>query len=184
MEVLLYVGVGLAAVVVLLLVLAAVRSPAFAVERSTTVAAPPAAVFPHVNDLRQWAAWSPFEKLDPKMVKTFEGPPAGVGASYHWKGNAKAGEGRMTVTDSRPADRVAIALAFVKPFRCVHDVAFTFVPAGDQTRVTWRMSGRNPYLGRLFGLVMNMNKMIGCSFEKGLAALKAVVEGRGKADAA
>ncbi|QEL20373.1 SRPBCC family protein [Limnoglobus roseus] len=179
MDIVLYVLIGLAAVVALFLLAAAFRSADFVIARSATVAAPPAAIFPHVNDFHKWAAWSPFEKLDPNMVKTFDGPPAGIGAGYHWSGNAKAGEGRMTITDSRPSDRVQMTLDFVRPFRATNAVEFTFVPEGGQTRVTWSMSGRNGFVPRAFGLIVNIDKLVGRDFEKGLAQLKAIAEAKG-----
>ncbi len=185
MMIVLYLALGLATVVTLLLLVAAFRKPDFVIERSATIDAPPAAIFPEVNDLHQWAAWSPFEKYDPKMIKTFSGPPVGIGTSYHWIGNAKAGEGRMTIIESRPSERIRMKLQFVKPFRCSNDVEFTFMPEANQTRVTWRMSGQNAFIPRVFGLLVNIDKMVGRDFERGLAYLKSIAEGKGEqADAA
>src|SRR5437764_1072594 len=71
--------------------------------RSATIPAPPAAVFAQINDLHMWEAWSPWEKIDPAMKKTFDGPPAGAGASFAWTGNSSVGEGRVTITDMKSA---------------------------------------------------------------------------------
>src|SRR5688572_18237492 len=96
-----YILIAVAVVVVGFVIVVAMQPADFRIERSATVAAPPHAVFEQVNDLHRWTAWSPWEKLDPAMKRTYEGAPAGAGASYSWSGNKQVGEGRMTITDSR-----------------------------------------------------------------------------------
>jgi len=123
--------------VVLLLVVIALRPSQFSVSRSGTVAAPSDAVFEQVNDLHNWEGWSPWAKLDPAAKGTYEGPSAGVGASFAWAGNRNIGEGRMTITESRPYDLVRFKLDFLKPFKGTNTAEFTFKPEGSQTRVTW-----------------------------------------------
>ena len=150
----------------------------FSISRSATIDAPPAQVFPHVNDLHAWEAWSPWARLDPNAKNTFEGPPAGAGAKFSWDGNQEVGVGSMTISQSKPDELVQIKLDFVEPFPCSNDVEFTFHPEGNQTRVTWTMTGKNNFVGKALGLVMNMDKMVGSMFEQGLANLKTVVEER------
>ena len=92
----------------LVLILAAVlfvasRPNEYRVERSATFAAPPEVVFAQIDDFHNWAAWSPWEKLDPQMQKSFGGAASGAGAEYHWVGNNQVGEGRMTITESSPS---------------------------------------------------------------------------------
>ncbi|MES2692434.1 MAG: SRPBCC family protein [Verrucomicrobiota bacterium] len=168
--------IGLAVLVVLLLIIAALQPAQFVVERNGTVSAPPAAVFPYVNDFQKWGAWSPWEKLDPNLKRTFSGPAAGVGAVYEWAGNKQAGEGRMTITESRPSDLVRIKLEFLKPFTATNTTIFTFTPIGEQTAVNWRMTGEKNFLFKLVGLFMSMDKMVGKDFEKGLMQLRAAAE--------
>src|SRR6266850_6917451 len=108
--------------------------------RSTTIAAPAAEIFPHVNDLRQWDDWSPWAKLDPNAKVTFEGPPAGPGAVFHWSGNDKVGAGTMTITESKPNERVATRTDFIKPFEGTSHSDFIFSEIGGQTNVIWTMS--------------------------------------------
>jgi hypothetical protein len=146
------------------------------VTRSVTIAASPEAVFPHVNELKKWAAWNPWEKIDPNMKLTCEGPEAGVGASYSWVGNNEVGEGKMSITDSRPNESVKFKLEFFKPMAGTSEAEFTFRRQGDQTEAIWAMTGKNNFIGKAFCLFMNMDKMIGGQFEKGLADMKAVVE--------
>lgn len=168
--------IALAGVVVILAVVVALRPSEFRVTRSATIAAPAEAVFAQVNDLHKWEAWSPWAKLDPAMQQRYEGAPAGVGASYAWSGNREVGEGRITVTESRPAERVRIRLEFRKPFRATNVAEFTFEPAGDRTVVTWTMTGRNNFVARAVHLFIDIDRMVGGYFEKGLASMKAVVE--------
>lgn len=159
-----------------LVIVVSMQPADFAITRTATIHAPPQVVHDQVNDLHHWQAWSPWEKLDPEMKKTFEGPPAGANASYAWAGNSKAGEGKMTITESRPGELVRIKLEFIKPFAATNMTDFTFTPEGAGTKVTWKMYGKNGFMGKAFGLFMNMDKMVGDDFEKGLAALKSVSE--------
>ncbi len=170
----------LAVIVVVLGVLAAivaVQPAEFRVVRSATMAAPASDVFPQVNDFHNWDAWSPWAKLDPTMKQTFDGAATGTSAIYSWVGNKQVGEGRMTITESRPSDFIRINLEFMRPFKATNTSEFTFKPSGNQTEVTWSMSGTKNFMFKAFGLCMSMDKMIGKDFEKGLASMKSVVEG-------
>ena len=152
----------------------------FRVTRSATFAAPPEAIFPHVNDLKKWEAWSPWAKLDPNAKNTFAGPSAGKGAVMSWAGDSKVGEGRMTITESRTNEFVEFQLEFYKPMAGVSTTGFTFKPLGTQTEVTWTMAGRNNFSAKALCLFMNMDKMVGEQFEQGFANLKSVVESEAK----
>jgi uncharacterized protein YndB with AHSA1/START domain len=164
----LYVGI---LVIVGLILFIATRPAAFRIERSGLVAAPAEIVFGIINDFRQWPRWSPWEKLDPNMKKTIEGPPAGVGASFAWAGNQKAGEGRSTILESTPNDQIVMKLEMFKPFPCENQVTFKLVPADAGTRVSWIMEGKNGFMVKAFSLVMNMDAMVGKDFEEGLVNL-------------
>jgi hypothetical protein len=172
---------GLAAIVALILIIAAFQSDDMKVSRSATMAAPPDAVFKVVNDFRQWDAWSPWSKKDPNMKKSLEGPPEGVGAVYHWSGNNEVGEGKTTLVESKPSEKVGMKLEFVRPFAGTSDVQFTFVPEGNGTKTTWAMQGKKPFLGKVMGLFMDCDKMCGDQFNEGLANLKKIVEATPKA---
>ena len=163
------VGAGVAGVV-------ATRPSEFRVVRSTTIAAPAPVIFAQVNDFHRWDAWNPWAKVDPAMKQTYEGAPAGVGAVYTWAGNREAGEGRMTIIESRPNDLIRVRLEFLKPFAGTSIATFTFKPEGPGTLVTWSMAGENNFIAKAVHLVMDMDKMIGGNFEKGLAQMKTVAE--------
>ncbi len=168
--------IGLAVILALVAIVAALQPAAFRVERSTTISAPIASVFARVNDLHQFKTWSPWEKLDPAMTTSFEGPPAGPGASYTWAGNAKAGEGRMSIITTQPNALIQMKLEFLKPFKATNTVEFSFKSVGDKTSVVWSMSGVNGFMFKVVGLFMNMDKMVGGDFEQGLANLKSLSE--------
>lgn len=168
--------IGIAVIVIVLVVVVAMQPAEFRLTRSTKISAPAAAVFAQVNDFHKWVDWSPWEKIDPELRRTYEGAPFGTGASYAWVGNKQVGEGRMTLMESRPNELIRIKLEFLKPFACTNDVEFTFKFEGTQTTVTWSMSGKNNFMAKAFGLVMSMEKMVGGDFERGLAQMKCVAE--------
>ena len=168
----------LAILVVVFVVVVSLRPSEFRVERSVVMAAPPAVIFAQVNDLRQWQEFSPWAKMDPAAKNTFAGPAYGVGAGFEWAGNKQVGEGRMTIIESRPHELIRFRLDFVKPFAGTNTAEFTFKPKGDQTTVTWSMTGKNNFLFKAVGLFMDCDKMVGGQFEQGLASLKALVESR------
>ena len=172
--------VALAVIIVVLVVIVALQPSDFRVARSTTISAPPPAVFAQVNDFHKWEAWNPWGKIDPAMKQTYEGAPAGPGAIYTWSGNNEVGEGRMTITDSRPSDLIRVKLEFFKPFAGTNTAEFAFKPEGNQTLVTWSMFGEKNFMAKAVHLVMNMDKMIGGQFEKGLADMKSAVEALAK----
>ena len=165
---------------VVFVIVVATRRADFQITRSATIAAPPAVVFAQVNDFHLWDAWSPWAKLDPAMKQTYEGTPAGPGAIYSWAGNKDVGEGRMTLTESRAPELIRIKLEFLKPFAAVNTTEFSFKPEGTQTAVTWSMTGTNNFMAKAFCMFMNMDKMVGADFEKGLAQLKTVAEAAGR----
>jgi hypothetical protein len=142
--------------------------------RSIEVKAPPARIFALINDLHGWAAWSPYEKKDPDMKRTFSGSPAGKGAVYEWDGNNSVGKGRMEIIDAVVPSKVTIKLDFIKPFEGHNIADFILVPRGDTTEVTWLMHGPTPFVSKLMQVFVNMDTMIGKDFETGLANLKAM----------
>jgi hypothetical protein len=168
--------IAVAAIVVVFVAIVAMQPSDFRVARTASIPAPAPVVFAQVNDFHKWRAWSPYDKLDPAMKKTYEGAPAGTGAIYSWVGNSQAGEGRATIAESRPNDLIRINLDFVKPFAGTAIAEFAFKPEGDRSTVEWSLAGRNNFLSKAVCLFMNMDKMVGGQFEEGLAQLKSVVE--------
>jgi hypothetical protein len=175
-EYVLYIGGGVLVLILLLVIYISTRPTDFRVERSAQVDAPAGVIHAIINDLSQWQRWSPYDKRDPNMKKTLEGPPTGPGASYTWNGNNQVGEGRMTITESKPGELVAMRLQFSRPFKCDNKVMFTMVPSGTGTRVSWIMEGKNNFMSKAFGLLMNVDKMVGTDFEQGLKNLDGIAQ--------
>ena len=162
--------------VIIFIIVAAMKPSDFRITRTGTITAPASAVFAQVNDLHKWDAWSPWAKLDPDAKNSFEGSASGVGAIMRWVGNNKVGQGSMTIMESRPDEFISFKLEFLKPFKATNTSEFTFTNENDKTTVTWSMYGKNNFMGKAIGLIMSCEKMVGGQFEKGLAALKSVVE--------
>jgi len=174
------IAAGVAAVIVLFVIVVATRPSKFHVERSIDMAAPPQFAYAQVNDFRSWAEWSPYEKLDPHMQRTYEGPRAGVGAVYGWSSEGKAGAGRMTIQKSEKPSVVTIQLEFLKPMKATDVATFTFAPTAAGTKATWEMDGDMNFVSKAFSLFVDMDKMIGGDFERGLVSLKAIAENTSK----
>jgi hypothetical protein len=176
-------------IVVLLLAVIAMQPSEFTIKRSATINAPADVVYAQIADFKAWEAWSPWEKMDPNQARTYSEPSSGLGANYHWKGNDDVGEGNMKITDVKPNQQVGIDLDFIAPFETKNRTVFDLEDVNGATTVTWSMSGKNTFMGKAFGLFMNMDKMVGADFEKGLASMKTLseakaVEAKKAADAA
>jgi uncharacterized protein YndB with AHSA1/START domain len=158
------------------LIYASTRPDSFRIERSITVAAPAEKIFPLLNDLHQWEAWSPWEKIDPILQRSYSGPQSGKGAGYAWTGNKDVGQGSMEIIESTPSSKVVLSLHFLKPFEARNTVAFVLLPQANGTLVTQAMYGPSPFISKIMGLVFSMDKMVGSKYEEGLASIKALAE--------
>lgn len=171
-------AIGLVLLIAAFLVVVWIQPDDYRLTRQTMIAAPASAVFAQVNDLNRWEDWSPWAKLDPNAKITFDGPNAGVGAIFHWDGNDKVGAGTMRITESKPNERVATRTDFTRPFAGSSNSDFVFSEQGGQTNVIWTMHGTQNFIGKAICLFMSMEKMLGPDFERGLAQLKQVTEGK------
>ena len=169
------VAVVIAVLLVAALAYAATKPDTFRVQRSTSIKAAPEKIFPLVNDLRSHGSWSPWEKKDPAMKRTYSGAASGKGAVYEWDGNKNIGQGRMEITDTSPS-KVVFKMDFIKPFEAHNIAEIAMEPKGDVTNVTWAIYGPSPYVSKVMSLVCNIDKMIGKEFETGLANLKTITE--------
>jgi len=158
------------------LVFAATKPDTFRVQRAASIKAPPEKVFALINDFKRWDAWSPWEKKDPAMKRTWGAVTSGKGAKYAWEGNSDVGQGSMEIAESVAPSKVTLKLDFVKPFEAHNIVQFTLEPKGDVTNVTWAMHGPTPYFAKIIHVFIDMDSMVGKDFEAGLASMKAVAE--------
>jgi hypothetical protein len=164
------------AVVAVALLYAATRPDTFRVERSIRINATPDKIAPLVSDFHQWEKWSPWEKMDPSLTRTYSGAASGQGAVYAWVGNKDVGQGRMEVVEAASPAKVLIKLDFITPFEAHNLVEFTLTPEGNATVVTQAMYGPSPFVSKVMGLVFSMDKMVGGKYEEGLQSLKALAE--------
>lgn len=176
--------VGLLVLVVGVLGFAATRPDSFRIVRSAKIAAPAEVVFGQLTDFHRWGSWSPWEKLDPALKKTYAGAENAVGHGYAWEGNKDVGKGKMTITEVAAPKSLKIKLEFLEPMAATNDTIFTVKPAGESVEVEWAMEGKNNFVSKIFGLFMNLDDMVGKDFEKGLVALKKVSEDEAVAAAA
>ncbi len=169
--------IAVIAVVVIagILIYAATKPDSFRVQRTASIKAPPDKIYALIADLKAWPAWSPYEKKDPAMKRSFGAVTAGKGATYAWEGNKDVGQGNMEILESSP-QKILIKLDFLKPFEAHNMGEFILVPKGDTTTVTWAIYGPSPYMSKVMSTFMDFDKMIGRDFEQGLADLKAAAE--------
>jgi K+-transporting ATPase KdpF subunit len=169
------IGGVVAVLLAAVLIYAATKPDVFRVQRATSIKAPPEKIVAVLSDFHGWGAWSPWEKMDPAMKRSYSGAAKGKGAVYAWEGNKDVGQGRMEITETAPT-RVAMDLDFVKPFEAHSKVLFTLTPQGDVTQVTWTMQGPVPYMAKVVHVFLDMDGMVGKQFETGLANLKTLAE--------
>jgi hypothetical protein len=168
--------VVLVVIVAIPLIFAATKPARFQVKRQATVNAPPEKIFPLINDFHKWGAWSPWEKLDPNLKRTYSGAESGKGAAYAWEGNKRVGKGRMEITESTPYSRVVLDLHFIAPWEARNVTTFELAPSGGSTSVSWTMDGPATFMTKLMTVFVSMDAMVGKDFEAGLANLKAATE--------
>ena len=161
--------------VAVVLVLAAMKPDTFQVQRSIAINAPPERIQPLIADFKAWGAWSPWEKKDLAMKRSFSGAESGVGARYAWEGDKNVGRGSMEIVEAAPS-KVALKLDFIAPFEAHNDAVFALQPQGQMTNVVWTMTGPTPFFAKIIHVFMNMDRMVGGDFEAGLAAMKAAAE--------
>jgi uncharacterized protein YndB with AHSA1/START domain len=170
------IAIVLVVIIGLILALAATKPDTFAMQRSITIKAPPEKIMPLISDFHNWPSWSPWEKLDPNMQRTFSGAASGKGAVYAWKGDSKVGQGRMEIIDLASPNTVTIELAFMDPVATTNVTQFVLTPQGDGTNVTWNMNGPMPFISKLMTVFVSMDALVGGDFEKGLSQLKTAAE--------
>lgn len=172
---LMIIGVIVLILVVAVAALAASKPDMLVIQRTVSIKAPAAKIAPFIADMKAWSQWSPFERMDPSMKKTYTGPASGVGTGMGWEGK-KVGKGHMELVAQTLPHKIDMALNFEKPMKAKNTVTFTLVEQGDTTNVTWYMQGCNSVMGKVMGVFCDMDHMIGKDFAAGLNNLKEIVE--------
>jgi len=176
MIVVLYIILAVLVIAALVVMYANTKPSSFRIERNIVIKAPAAKIFALLPDFHEWTKWSPWEDLDPTMTKKYEGPTANSGPSYSWQGNKKVGSGRMELLEAVENKRVKIKLDFTSPFEAHNLTEITLTESNGTTQVDWAMTGANPLMSKVMGLFINIDKMVGKDFEKGLGRLKTLTE--------
>jgi hypothetical protein len=166
-------GIVLLSIIVIACVLGLVAPKSFKIEKSVVIpTSNKEVVFKNLSTWSDFLKWNPWSAKDPNQKLTFRGTEGTVGANYMWDGNDSVGKGEMTITALVPNERVEMDLNFIKPFETKNKTIFTMAPEGEGYKVTWEMSGESPFPFNIMHLFMDMDKMIGPDFEKGLNNLK------------
>ncbi|MCH8618339.1 SRPBCC family protein [Undibacterium sp. TS12] len=152
------------------------RPGEFRIERSLSMRATPLQIFSLLNDFHEWEAWSPWEKADPAVQRTYSGMAQGKGAIYAWKGNRDLGEGRMEILETRPCDYLRLQINFIKPFAAQNTIEFRLEEKGDTTVLSHAMFGPCNFMSKLMGVFFSMDNMVGTKFEEGLQSIKEIAE--------
>jgi uncharacterized protein YndB with AHSA1/START domain len=155
---------------------AAFQPDTFLISRSVSINAGPEKIYPYMSDFQKGDLWSPYEKKDPAMKRTFSGPESGKGAVYDFEGNKNVGKGRLEIVEAEPPVKVVLTLDMISPVKGHNVIEYSLKPQGEGTKVTWSMRGNNTYLSKLICTFISMDKMVGGDFETGLGNLKALVE--------
>lgn len=168
---------GVAAVVALILIYAAFSPAEYSIQREVVINAPAEKIFPYLNNQKLAEQWGPWLETDPSAKMTYSGPDEGVGAIASWTGGQQLGTGSATIVDSIPNQKVTIKLAYTEPFQMEQLSDYIAEAAGEQTKVIWKVTGQNNFIGRVMCIFVSMDKMVGGMFEEGLNKLKTVIEG-------
>ena len=170
------IAIAAAVLVAGVLIYAATRPDTFSITRSASIKAAPEKIFPLINDLHGFNRWNPFLETDPAIKLTYRGPDSGKGTAHDWDGNSQVGKGSIEITESPPSSKILLKLDMLSPMEAHNRVEFKLEPKGNESQVTWTMSGVQPFLAKLTGVFIDCDKIVGGTFEKGLAALKAIAD--------
>lgn len=171
--------IALSVVVILAVFLGyvATREGKFHYERSGFINAAPAEVHPYISNLRLGSEWSPFEKKDPNMKKTYNGTDGTVGSSMDFEGNKDVGAGRIEITSINP-DSVELRLTMTKPMVAENKIIYKLMSVEQGTVFTWVMEGDGGFMGKLISVFIDCEKMIGEDFSAGIKNLKTLIESK------
>jgi uncharacterized protein YndB with AHSA1/START domain len=150
----------------------------FNISREITIASKPEPIFPYVNKSKKCTEWMPWKDSDPGAVMNYSGPEEGIGATTSWDSAGEMGTGKAEIIDSRPNEIVKTQLTYTKPMAMSQLAEITLKPVENGTLVRWSVTGKNSFTGRLFCLFLNMDKVVGNQFTKGLENLKKIVESK------
>lgn len=162
------------------ILVAAFKPEDYVIKREIVINAKPEVIFPYLVSARNADTWMPWRETDPQVQTTYAGPEEGVGSISKWESPGQMGTGMAEVVGVNPNQLVKTKIAYTKPMEMSQDSEFELAPLGESTRMTWKVSGKQPFIPRLICVLMfmNMDKYVGGMFEKGLKNLKTIVEAK------
>ena len=175
LTILAYLLMAIVAAIALIAWLASRQPDDFSTSRSRRIAASADVLFPHINDLRRMNEWNPYALRETSGTATYSGAEQGPGARFDFAG-PKSGTGHILIVDGVPNECVGLRLIMTKPFACDNRIDMTLKPLGTETEVTWTMSGRQPFMGKVMSVFIDCDKMVGKDFDAGLANLARLAE--------
>jgi uncharacterized protein YndB with AHSA1/START domain len=163
----------LAALALLVLWMSVRARKVLTISRARIIHASPAELFPFINDPRLIQRWNPFMESDPAVRVSYGGTREGKDAQWSWEGK-KAGIGTATIVSSDPYRRVDLRLDFRKPFHVTNHGSYQLIPRGDATEVVWTVE-ETALIPRILSSFVNLERVIGGIFDKGLAKLEGLL---------
>ena len=171
---------GLGLIFTVFVVIAALKPAEYIIKRDVMINAKPESIFPLLNSMKNADTWMPWKESDPQVQNTYSGPEDGIGSVSSWDSPGQMGTGTAEVVGVILNQSVKTKITYTKPMEMSQDSEFILTPKGDSTQMTWVVTGKQPFFGRLIStlILMNMDKYVGGMFEKGLNKLKLIVEGK------
>lgn len=178
MKILKRILLGIAALIVIILVVALFIKRDFAVERQVVINKPNQQVFDYVKYLQNQPKYSKWASMDPNMQTEFKGTDATPGFVYSWNSNkSDVGSGEQTIRSITDGKEINYDLHFIKPFESRADAYMNTESVGtNQTKVRWGFKSRMNYPMNVMLLFMDMDKSVGGDFQTGLNNLKNIME--------
>lgn len=143
--------------------------PAISAKESIIIDAPIETVFKTVRDFKKCPHWSPWVKVEPEC----EIIHAEDGSWYQWNGKV-IGQGRLTVVEEEPLERIKYDLQFTAPNKMEAVVEHFFTKQGNGVEVTWTNEAKLPIF--LFFLTKLFSALISSDYRRGLHMLKEYIE--------
>ncbi len=140
------------------------------VERSVLVPAPTAVVFDRVGTLAGLRSWGPWQDLDKDPIQGIQGVDGAVGSVWSWSGDT-LGDGRQEVLSVKAGKEFRTRITFSRPRRSSYESIYAVEARGDSTRVLWTITGENDFTGRLVGVFVDVERMVGPDMDRGLVRL-------------
>jgi hypothetical protein len=144
----------------------------FEMQRSAKIDIDTNTLFEYLANFENMKDWSSWAEMDLNTRYDYYGNPGTEGHGYTWKGNNDVGSGTMYYNSMEPGKKLGWNLEFVEPFESTAQGEFVLNASGNQTELIWKFETEYGHFESVLMALMNMEKMLGADFEKGLANLQ------------